>query len=79
MLTMLEYNDGHGNRIYTVEAINIEAKEKPAGPLTDGKPPQVPIAGFASHESREHALNDFSAKIQHLIEIYKKSSQKVTL
>jgi hypothetical protein len=31
MITVKELNNSRGNRIYTVEAVGIEAKEKPAG------------------------------------------------
>ncbi|MDR2692401.1 MAG: hypothetical protein LBB73_08995 [Dysgonamonadaceae bacterium] len=77
MLTIFEYNDGHGNKIYTVEAVNIEAKEKSAGLMTDGKNnPQVPIADLTNHESKKDALNDFNAKIQQLIETAKHAEKR---
>jgi hypothetical protein len=77
MLTVVEYRKD-GNRIYTVEAVDIEAKEKSAGPLTASNTNavrQVPIADFANHESKEDAINDFNAKIQQLIETAKSSSE----
>ncbi|MDR0766440.1 MAG: hypothetical protein LBF09_05865, partial [Odoribacteraceae bacterium] len=70
MITMLEYNDGNGNKVYTVEAIDIEAKEKPAGLMTDeSESPQVPIAGLTNHDSAEGAERDFTAKMQQLLDM----------
>jgi hypothetical protein len=73
MITVKEFSNDKGSRIYTVEAVDVEAKEKPAGLLTDAQINEghVPIAGFASHESSKAALNDFSAKIQQLAETAK--------
>jgi len=56
MITALEHNDGNGNKIYSIEAVDVEAQKKSTGQLSDGKNnPHDPIA-------------DFNAKIQQLIE-----------
>ncbi|MDR0712149.1 MAG: hypothetical protein LBF67_07390 [Prevotellaceae bacterium] len=81
MLTVKEFNNNRGNRIYTVEAVDVEAKEKPAGQLVvDRQSPlqQTPIAGLTNHESSKAAINDFSTKIRQLVEIAK-LSRKNTL
>jgi predicted GNAT family acetyltransferase len=55
MITMFEYNDGHGNKVYSVEAVDIETEKNSAGQMSDGKSPHDPIA-------------EFSTKIQQLYE-----------
>ena len=77
MLTMIEYNDGHGNKLYTVEVVDIEAKKnpahdcagicKPVGQSTDGNnTPQVPIT-------------DFITKLIQEFEKVKQNSKKIML
>ena len=75
MLTMIEYNDGHGNKLYTVEIMDIEIPKnpahdcagmcKPVGQSTDGNnTPQVPIT-------------DFIAKVIQEFEKVKQNSKKI--
>jgi hypothetical protein len=79
MLTVKEFNNDKGNRIYTVEAVDIEAKEKPAGLLTDAQINEghVPIAGFENFDNKEDAIKNFNVKIQQLIEIAKGNSLEI--
>ena len=47
-ITAFEYNTGTGNKIYSIEAIDVEEIKKPAGQLEDDsiKSPRSPIADF---------------------------------
>jgi hypothetical protein len=60
MITVKEFNNDRGNRIYTVEAVDIE-KTKSAGQLV----------GDNQNESRQTPIADFNTKIQQLIETAK--------
>jgi hypothetical protein len=78
MLTVKEFKNPKGNRIYSVEAVDIEAKEKPAGQLVvDRQSPlqQTPITDFTHHDNKEDAINDFNTKVQQLIETAKESGE----
>jgi hypothetical protein len=63
MITVKEFNNNRGNRIYTVEAVDIE-KTKSAGLMV----------GNNQNESWQTPIADFNAKIQRLIETAKQSS-----
>jgi hypothetical protein len=79
MITVKEFNNPKGNRIYSIEAVDIEIKEKPAGQLVvDRQSPlqQTPIAGLTNHDNKETAIADFNTKVQQLIETVKRSEEK---
>ncbi len=65
-ITVFEYNTNTGNKIYTIEAVDIE-QQKSAGLLEDGSPdsPHSPIA-------------DFIAKIKILLEKTKQNTNVST-
>lgn len=56
-ITAFEYNTNTGNRIYSIEAIDIEGIKKSAGQLEDG-----------SRENPRSPIADFNTKINNLIE-----------
>jgi hypothetical protein len=63
MITVKEFNNNKGNRIYSVEAVDLVEKEKSAGQLTRAQNEgEVPIA-------------DFNTKVQQLIETAKQSGE----
>jgi hypothetical protein len=91
MITIKEFNNNRGSRIYTLEAVDIE-KTKSAGLTTASNinaVRQVPIADFEKsvgqlvgdnhNESRQTPIADFIAKIQQLIEDTKQKQKNHTL
>ena len=61
-ITVFEYNTNTGNKIYTIEAIDIE-RQKSAGQLED-----------ESHDSPHSPIADFIAKIEILLEKTKQNT-----
>ena len=67
-ITAFEYNTETGNKIYSIEAVDVEKIKKPAGQLEDGsiKSPRSPIADFDTkietlYDSAKDIVRAFSA------------------
>ena len=67
MLTVIEYNTNDGNRIYSIEAVDLQ-KEKSAGQLV----------ARASEDAEQTPIADFLSKIGTFIESVKDSAEKVS-
>ncbi|MBR2747804.1 MAG: hypothetical protein IKD95_05595, partial [Bacteroidales bacterium] len=67
MLTVIEYNTNDGNRIYSIEAVDLQ-KEKSAGQLV----------ARASEDAEQTPIADFLSKIETFIGTIKDSAEKVS-